>query len=546
MKHMQDMGTAKKNIILSSLAVIFLSGCRHFPEACHHLEADTITYINPVIKSFNPDPSVCRVGEDYYLVTSTFEYFPGVPVYQSRDLVHWKQVGYCLTRKSQLNLKGAGFWGGIYAPTIRYHDGIFYMITTNVGGGGNFFVTARDPSGTWSDPVWIDDSNFDPSLFFDDDGKVYYTRRSPTGIVQAEIDINTGKFLSELQEITRGMVSRDAEGPHLYKINGWYYIMLAEGGTRALHMETIGRSRSPWGPFIPCPNNPILAQHEGWGNIIRGPGHAEIIQAHDGSWWMIFLATRHNSYDAMSHLGRESFLVPVNWEKGWPVIDNNNLLSLEMKARTLPPHPWEQQKTRDEFYNDSLDLCWIFLCNPLNDSWSLFERPGFLRLYGQKATLDSIGSPAFVGRKQTSFHFKAETMMEFNPSGENQEAGLTTYLNDKHHYDFFVAMRNRSRCLFVRKTIGDIVCEVTKVKLEAGSVILRIIADPEKYQFQFSTGQAKEYTTVATGLTQYLGTELANTWTGVVIAMYATGNGKKSAQPADFGWFDFQKPVGLN
>jgi xylan 1,4-beta-xylosidase len=151
-----------------------------------------------------------------------------------------------------------------------------------------------------------------------------------------------------------------------------------------------------------------------------------------------------------------------------------------------------------------------------------------------------------LGRKQTSFHFKAETIMEFNPSGENQETGLTTFLNDKHHYDFFVAMRNGSRCLFVRKTVGDIVCEVTKVKLEAGSVILRIIADAEKYQFQFSTGQAKEYTTVATGLTQYLGTELASTWTGVVIAMYATGNGKKSAQPADFGWFDFQKPVGLN
>lgn len=539
MKLMQDMGTAKKNIILSSLTVIFLYRCRHFPEAYHHLEADTITYINPVIKGFNPDPSVCGVGEDYYLVTSTFEYFPGVPVYHSRDLVNWKQVGYCLTRKSQLNLKGASFWGGIYAQTIRYHDGIFYMITTNVGGGGNFFVTAHDPSGAWSDPVWIDDSNFDPSLFFDDDGKVYYTRRGPTGIVQAEIDINTSKLHSELREITRGMVSRDAEGPHLYKINGWYYIMLAEGGTRALHMETIGRSRSPWGPFIPCPYNPILAQHEGWGNIIRGPGHAEIIQTHDGSWWMIFLATRHNSYDAMAHLGRESFLVPVNWEKRWPVIDNNSLLSLEMKARTLPLHPWEQQKTRDEFDNGSLDLCWIFLRNPLNDSWSLSKRPGFLRLYGQDATLDSIRSPAFFGRKQTFFHFKAETMMEFNPFGENQEAGLTTYLNDKHHYDFFVAMRNGSRCLCVRKTVGDIVCEVAKVKLEAGSVMLRIIADPEKYQFQFSTGQAKEYTTVATGLTQYLGTELASTWTGVVIAMYATGKGKKSEQPADFGWFDF-------
>jgi xylan 1,4-beta-xylosidase len=546
MKLIRNLVIFKTNLILLSSIHIFLSGCRHFPKSYHHQDVDTITYINPVIKGFNPDPSVCRVGEDYYLVTSTFEYFPGVPVYHSRDLVNWKQIGYCLTREGQLNLKGIGSWGGIYAPTIRYHDGIFYMITTNVGGGGNFFVTARDPSGQWSDPVWVDNENFDPSLFFDDDGKVYYTRRGPEGIVQAEIDINTGKLLSELREITRGMVSRDAEGPHLYKINGWYYLMLAEGGTRALHMETIGRSRSPWGPFIPCPYNPILAQHEGWGNIIRGPGHAEIIQAHDGSWWMMFLATRHNSYDAMAHLGRESFLVPVNWEKGWPVIDNNSLLSLEMKARTLPIHQWEQQKTRDEFDHDNLDLCWIFLRNPLNDSWSLTEKPGFLRLHGQEATLNSIGSPAFVGRKQTSFHFQAETMMEFNPSGENQEAGLTTYLNDKHHYDFYVAMRDGSKWLFVRKTVGDIACEVTRVKLDKEPVRLRIIADPEKYQFQFRTGQSAEYKTVATGLTQYLGTELASTWTGVIIAMYATGNGKKSAQPADFGWFDFQKPAGLN
>jgi xylan 1,4-beta-xylosidase len=206
-------------VFMSPLILIF--GCsQHLNQ--NPVETDSVAYSNPVISGFNPDPSVCSVGEDYYLVTSSFEYFPGVPVYHSRDLVNWEQIGYCLDRREQLNLEGMGLWQGIYAPVIRYHEGLFYMITTLVGGGGNFYVTASNPAGPWSDPVWVDDGQFDPSLFFDDDGKVYYTRRGPTGIVQAEIDLKTGKLISPLKEITRGLIYRDAEGPHLYKINGWY------------------------------------------------------------------------------------------------------------------------------------------------------------------------------------------------------------------------------------------------------------------------------------------------------------------------------------
>src|SRR5665647_274765 len=208
-------------LLLLLIQLTLCTGCDKYSKA-NPVETDSVTYTNPVISGFNPDPSVCRVDEDYYLVTSSFEYFPGVPVYHSRDMVNWQQIGYCLERKEQLNLDGMGLWQGIYAPVIRYHDGLFYMITTLVGGGGNFYVTATDPAGPWSDPVWVDEGQFDPSLFFDDDGKVYYTRRGPTGIVQAEIDLKSGKLITPMKEIARGFISRDAEGPHLYKINGWY------------------------------------------------------------------------------------------------------------------------------------------------------------------------------------------------------------------------------------------------------------------------------------------------------------------------------------
>ncbi|WP_171026096.1 MULTISPECIES: glycoside hydrolase family 43 protein, partial [unclassified Clostridium] len=215
---------------------------------------------NPIIPGYNPDPSVCRVGEDYYLVTSSFEDFPGVPVYHSRDMVNWEQIGYCLTRRSQLELKNCPPSRGIFAPVIRYHQGRFYMITTNVSHGGNFYVWTEDPAGEWSEPIFLAQGGIDPSLFFDDDGKVYLTSNQPTGgdwtIAQSEIDIATGQLLTKPRTVWTGTGGRHPEGPHLYKINGKYYLMIAEGGTELGHMETIARSDSPYGPFESCPHNP--------------------------------------------------------------------------------------------------------------------------------------------------------------------------------------------------------------------------------------------------------------------------------------------------
>ncbi len=325
------------------------------------------TYINPVISGFNPDPSVCRVGDDFYLVTSSFEFFPGVPIYHSKDLVNWELIGHVLTRKSQLNLDKAWPSGGIFAPTLRYHKGTFYMITTNTSGGGNFYVTAKNPVGPWSEPIWVDKEMFDPDLFFDDDGKVYYTRRSSfekAGIVQAEIDIKTGKLLTPLKVISNGLISPDCEGPHIYKMFDKYFLMMAEGGTRALHMETIARADSPSGPFEACPHNPILANHTAWQEEVRATGHADLIQAADGSWWMVHLATRHPGYDHTSPLGRETFLEPVVWSDGWPVVNQNHTSQIRNYSTTLPLHPVPEVPVRDNFDSTSLNLRYAFIRNP--------------------------------------------------------------------------------------------------------------------------------------------------------------------------------------
>mgnify|MGYP005833901315 CR=1 FL=1 len=499
-------------------------------------------YTNPVIPGFHPDPSVCKKGEDYYLVTSSFEYFPGVPVFHSRDLIHWEQIGHCLTRRSQLDLEGAPCAGGIFAPTLRYHNGLFYMITTNVSGRGNFYVTAKDPAGEWSDPVWVDEGFFDPSLLFDDDGKVYYTRRQGESIVQAEIDINTGKLLTDLRVVREGMCSPDVEGPHLYKINGMYYMMCAEGGTRRGHMETIGRSTSPWGPFQPCPHNPILTHRNYTSEPIRDTGHAELVEAHDGSWWAFFLGTRHYEYDGLTHLGRETFLTPVTWtEDGWPVVNEGKPIKLEMvcKAALKPESRKQVEPVRDNFDSRSLRLCWNYIRNPVEENYSLSERPGFLRLWGAQHKLEDSAVVTFLGRRQTQFVCTISALLEFTPESENEEAGLAVYMSSTHHYAMGVRKQEDQRVVFVRKRVDDLRSEHIEHIPGNGAVTLQIDADERKYYFSYSVGgEMKE---LSTGIAKYISAELAGGWNGVMMGMYASGNGKKSNSPVDFDWFDYSE-----
>ena len=505
---------------------------------------------NPVITGFHPDPSVCRVGEDYYLVNSSFEYFPGIPIFHSRDLMHWRPIGHCLTRAIQNPLDGAKPSDGVYAPTIRHHDGVFYMVVTSVAllADGtkmtrNFYVTTTDPAGEWSDPVFVEQRGIDPSLLFDDDGKVYFTSNGTgwatvRGAYQCEIDITTGRQLSETRFLWPGTGGQYPEAPHLFKRGDFYYLMLAEGGTDEGHMVTIARSRSPWGPFEPCPHNPLIT-HRSLMNLVQATGHADFIEDHRGNWWAVFLGIRYSEY-RYHNLGRETFLAPVRWTAdGWPVVNENQTVLLEREfENALPPHPWPVEKGRDDFDSTRLDFCWNFLRNPRAEDWSLTENPGSLRLRCSPVTLDELDSPAFLGRRQQHFECVVSAHVDFTARSENEEAGLTVLLDNQHHYDIAVTLRGGKRTAVVRRRIGTLTAEVACEILPDGPVVLSITADRSNYAlgFQPPGGEAR---ILATGEVRYLSTEVAGGYTGVYFGLFATSRGKPSKNAAHFDWFDY-------
>jgi xylan 1,4-beta-xylosidase len=506
------------------------------------------TIHNPILPGFHPDPSVIRVGSDYYLVTSSFEYFPGVPIFHSTDLVNWRQIGHVLTRKSQLNLEGCEGYCGIYAPTLRYHAGTFYMITTNVRHGGNFFVTAVDPAGPWSEPVWVDEPMFDPSLLFDN-GKVYYTRRGDGfhGIQQAEIDIATGRLLHPLRYVVEKFISPDIEGPHLYAINGLYYLMAAEGGTRFGHAEVIGRSTSPWGQFEPCPHNPILT-HRDQGHLPqRDMGHAELVNDVHGNWWLFCLGTRQTRYDAATLLGRETFLAPVKWVDGWPVVGaiRSGIIEESFDSSLLPEQQPYPNFGRDDFDSPALGYDWNFLRNPNDADWSLTERSGHLRLRGSAVSMQEADSPAFIGRRQEHFSFQAACRVAFDPQCPNEEAGLTVFMTRLFHYDLAISLRSGQRCAVLKKQVGDIAVEQVSTPLPPGPLTLGVTSDGRQYSF-FYQPEASPQQPFDSGLARLISAELASTthegsiFTGMYLAMYASGNGSPNHQPADFDWFEYQ------
>jgi alpha-N-arabinofuranosidase len=503
---------------------------------------------NPVLPGFHPDPSVCRVGDDYFLVTSSFEYFPGVPIFHSCDLAHWRPLGHVLSRESQLDLSAAWTSGGIYAPTLRHHDGRFYLITTNTSGAGNFFVTAADPAGPWSDPVWLDKDGIDPDLFFDDDGTVYYTLSGRTGgpcrIVQSTIDIATGRKLTPPREIWRGTGGLGPEGPHLYKIDGRYYLMIAEGGTEYGHMETLARGPSPSGPWEPCPHNPILT-HRSLGHPVQATGHADLVQTPDGAWFLVCLGIRPYGYHRVHNLGRETFLAPVSWTPdGWPVVGQGGTVPLEIPADRLPPtHPWPEPPTRDEFDGRRLAHHWNFIRNPAAENYSLTRRPGALTLVGAPAGLDDMDRPTWLGRRQQHHECTAATALEFDPAADGDEAGLTAFQNVRHHYEIALVRRAGQRRLLTRRRVGSLFAESPAVPAPPGPVRLRVRADRDLYRFEFSP-DGRAWTTLGEGESRYLSTEVGGRFTGVYLALYATGNGRPASAPAFFDFFEYRPTAG--
>ncbi len=513
---------------------------------------------NPVIPGFYSDPSLCRDGEDYYAVFSSFEFFPGVPVFHSRDLVNWRQITYCLSRRSQLELKDAVTSDGIYAPTLRRHSGTWYMITSNRCSkeGNHFYVSSPSMSGPFSGPVWItnpDGSSIDgvdPSLFFDEDGQVYFScvawDEHGQGIGQARVDLQSGRLLEPLHIVWHGTGGTFPEGPHTYRINGWYYLMIAEGGTEYGHKVSIARSRKIDGPYESCPRNPILTQNYQYvqSGCIQGVGHGDLFEAHDGTWWIIVHGFR-TSLGKLHHLGRETMLAPVSWDAdGWPVVSENGWLD-----ETIPLHGAFSEAVqepvpgfRDDFSDSSLSLNWNFLRNPDLRRYHLQASRGKgLALTGTARFLDQEGSPVWLGTRQRHFDCQVHVNMSFSP-GEGDEAGLTVYQTPEHHYDIAVTSENGKRVCFLRKTVGDIHWEGARIYIPAEEFMLHIRASRTEYEFSvsFSEGDGMEAASLGSGRTQLLSTEAMQyqNFTGTYFAVYAQSASEQPA-PALFSSFEY-------
>ena len=492
---------------------------------------------NPVVKGFSPDPSVCRVGEDYYLVTSSFQYFPGVPIYHSKDLVNWKQIGHVLTRESQLQLEGANSSQGIYAPTIRHHNGKFYMITTNTSSLGNFIVTAEDPAGEWSDPIPVKMGGIDPSLFWDEDGKCWYTGSTGTSVMISQINPDTGEILTEPKIVWNGMGGRYPEAPHIYKKDGWYYLMIAEGGTEFAHSETIARSRNVEGPYDPAPHNPILTHFasSAQSSPIQGVGHADLVEAHDGSWWLVCLAFRVNS--GLIHLlGRETFVAPVRWDKNaWPVVNGNGQISLKMDVPTLPQKPFEAEPARNEF-DEPLGPKWSWLRKPVTERYQVAD--GKLRMYGSAEGLNELqNSPSFVGFRQEDFDFQAETCVQLGKASNGDKAGMTVYMDYNGHYDIYLQKKGGKWVVGTNYTFGP-VNHVEEVVVNSGKVWLRLTGNRSQYMLWYST-DGKDFKQVGTGDARFLSTETLGNFTGIMLGLWAQSPSVKGY--ADFEYFEYKQ-----
>jgi xylan 1,4-beta-xylosidase len=505
-----------------------------------------MNYSNPVIKGFYPDPSICKVKDTFYLVTSSFHYFPGVPLFKSKDLISWEQIGHCLTRESQLPLSKVRSSGGIFAPTIRHNNGRFYMVTTNSDLKKNFFVYTDNADGEWSELVYVKQGGIDPSLFFDDDGKVYFTSNGHDenrrqGIFQCEIDIETGEALTKSRCIWHGTGGRFPESPHLYKINGFYYLMIAEGGTEYGHMVTIARSKNPYGPFESCPHNPILTHRNTECHPIQGTGHGDLIQDGLGKWWIIFLGFRTiDPWMNFHHMGREVFLAPVTWDKdGWPVVNEGKNIEMDMKVedRQLPCSiekrndslTHEKEKCKDIY----LPMQWSFLRNPHLENYKILNNHNTFHLKGTAITLNDVDSPTFIGVRQKEFECEFKTKLSFEPKQNGEEAGITIIMNENHHYEIAILREEHINKIILRKSIGSLKAIVNEYIYADKSVVLKIRADNINYYFSIENEQGKNIE-MGEGETRYLSSEVAKGFTGVYFGLYATGNGKNSVEEAVF------------
>lgn len=508
-------------------------------------------YYNPVIAGYYPDPSVCRKGDTYYLVSSSFGFFPAVPIFTSKDLVNWTQIGHVLDRASQLNIQNQGIsTGGIFAPAIEYnpYNDTFYMVTTDVEGIGNFFVKSIDPASGWSDPILLPEvTNIDPSFFFDDDGKAYIVHNDEPEngadwlqqrtIRIHEFDVENDRTIGKSKEIVRGGVNPLdepiwIEAPHLYKINGYYYLMCAEGGTASDHSEVIFRSESPWGPYKAAINNPILTQRDlplSRDNMVACTGHADLIQTPEGDWWAVFLATRPYNSDYMFNTGRETFMLPVEWKDGFPIIlPKGEPVPIIVNKDNLQPKTdyITNNFSYDQEFNDSiLDHSWIFIRTPNEDFYSIKE--GNLNITPLPISIEEKKSPAAVLRRQQHTNFTVETNLEYVPVSENDFAGLTLFQNESHQflYGKTIIEGKVNLVLYRIKEKKELLGTIELNKNESGSPIQLKVDGKGRYaDFLYSFDKENWEVLVENADTSNLSTEVAGGFVGTCLGLYATKN----------------------
>jgi beta-xylosidase len=491
-----------------------------------------VTFSNPVIPGFHPDPSVCRVDDDYFLVASSFTYFPGMPIFRSRNLVDWTQIGNVLERRSQLDLSGTtdSASAGIYAPTLRHHDGRFWAITTCVGNSGlnSFFVTSSDPAGPWSDAIAVGVEGIDPDVAWAPDGSCWVHFSSFAGIARCRIDPSTGDVLEGPPEPTwSGTGLQFPEAPHLLERDGTWYLLVAEGGTERGHAVSVARGPSPKGPWEGCPHNPILS-HRSTDSPIQNTGHADVVEAKDGTWWMVLLGVRPKGVSPGFHvLGRETFLTAVDWVDGWPVPAE---LALTMERRPPGGSSLSLPIARDDFDGPTLAPQWISIRRSPTEMSSLATRPGWLALSGNDSTLDSA-YPAFVGRRQQHHECTARVRVA---DGSAAEAGLAVVMDQTAHYRVGVAGGR----IIARARVGALGAVVGDAPRPPGPVVLTIGTGPHPrgpdtvtFGYHDEDGTRR---TLAELDGRYLATEVTGGFLGRTIGMYAVGGS------AFFDWFEYE------
>ncbi len=514
------------------------------------LKVDKDTYYNPILPGFYPDPSFCRVDSDYYLVNSTFSYFPGIPIFHSRDLVHWKQIGHVLDRTTQLVLDSIPLSAGVFAPAIQYHNGTFYVINTLVQAGNNFYVTAKNPAGPWTDPVWLPEiDGIDPSFFFDEDGKAYVVNNGPPvetplyeghrAIWIQEFSVDSGKLTGPREVIVNGGVDITKkpvwiEGPHVFKKDGWYYLICAEGGTAEDHSEVVFRSRSIWGPYIAGPKNPMLTQRHLDGdrrNPITSTGHADFVQTQNGEWWAVFLGCRPyegNFYNT----GRETFMLPVQWKNGWPFITEKEVPFMAKRPglgeTILSDETLSGNFTwRDDFKDTTLSMKWNFIRTPFEKWYSLTSDTGFMHIDLRPVSIQSLKNPSFIGRRQQHAFFTASVAMKPVQFDTSSRAGLVAYQNEQHYIFLGIRKSDKGYVVFAERRGSaaengkPVVLASEELKSE-GTVRLKIEGRGSRYDLFYAVDNENWTSLVSDIDARNLSTRVAGGFVGAYIGMYGS------------------------